>query len=107
MTVTITLMKMIILFLVRKKKEFDTLIVMGNASGLADKSGDFSSFLTVSRKFGYSCLYIFHILHPNKLNWQMIISQTKIFNIFPLGIQLGSTSKILSNNCSRESFNYI
>ena len=37
----------------------------------------------------------------------MIISQTKIFNIFSLGIQLGSISKFLRNNCNRETFNYI
>ena len=37
----------------------------------------------------------------------MIISQTKIVNIFPSAIQLGSILKILSNSCNRETFNYI
>ena len=34
----------------------DRLIVMDDVSGLANKSTEFSSFLTVSRKYGYSCI---------------------------------------------------
>ena len=74
---------------------------MDYVSGLADKSNDFSNFLTVSRKFGYICLYIFHIIYPTK------ISQTKIFDIFPLLIQLGNILEILTNNCDRDTINYI
>ena len=37
----------------------------------------------------------------------MILSQTKIFNIFPSAIQLGNMSKILTNNCDRETIKYI
>ena len=36
------------------------LVVMDNVSGLADKSEEFSNFLTVSRKYGFSCVYVFH-----------------------------------------------
>ena len=90
-----------------ENKKFDKLIVMDNVSGLADKSNDFSNFLTVSRKFGYICLYIFHIIYPAKSIWQMILSQTKIFNIFPSSIQLGNILKILTNNCDRDTINYI
>ena len=43
-------------FVFGQKKEFDKFIAMDDVSGLADKSGDFSRFLTVSRKFGYGCL---------------------------------------------------
>ena len=43
----------------------DKLIVMDNVCGLADKSGEFSSFLTVARKFGYSCFY-FSFYLPGK-----------------------------------------
>ena len=90
-----------------ENKTFDRLIVMDNVSGLADKSNDFSNFLTVSRKFGYICLYIFHIIYPTKSIWQMILSQTKIFNIFLLSIQLGNILKISTNKCSRDTTNYI
>ena len=90
-----------------EKSKFDKLIVMDDVSGLADKSNKFSSFLTVCRKFGYICLYIFHILFPNKTNWQMILSQTKIFNIFSLPIQLTQMLKVLTNNCDRGTINYI
>ena len=32
----------------------------------------------------------------------MILSQTKILNIFPSSIQLGNMLKILTNNCDKE-----
>ena len=34
-------------------------------------------------------------------------SQTKILNIFPSAIQLGNLSKLLTNNCDRETLKYI
>ena len=37
----------------------------------------------------------------------MILSQTKIFNIFPSTVQLGNISKLLTNNCDRETLKYI
>ena len=80
---------------------------MEDVLGLADKSNYFSNFLTVSQKFDYICLYIFHIIYPTKSIWQMILSQTKIFNIFPYSIQLGNMLKILINNCDRETIRYI
>ena len=40
-------------------------------------------------------------------NYQMILSQTKIFNIFPSAIQLGNILKILTNICDRETMKYI
>ena len=66
-----------------ENKKFDKLIVRDDVSGLADKSNNFANFLTISRKFGYICLYIFHIIYLTKSIWQMILSQTKTFNIFP------------------------
>ena len=90
-----------------EKNKFDRLIVMNDVSGLQDKSNEFSNFLTVPRKFGYTCLYIFHIIYLTKSIWQMILSQNKIFNIFPSAIQLSSMLKILTNNCDRETINYI
>ena len=90
-----------------EKDVFDRLIVMDDVSGLAEKSNEFCSFLTVSRKCRYSCIYIFHIVFSQLRNWQMILSQTKIFNIFPSAVQLGNISKLLTNNCDRETFKYI
>ena len=37
----------------------------------------------------------------------MVLYQTKNFNIFPSAIQLGNMSKILTNNCDRETLKYI
>ena len=67
---------------------FDRLIVMDDVSGLVDKSNNFASFLTVARKFNFTVVYVFHTMYPSKQNWQMIISQAKIFNIFPRSIQI-------------------
>ena len=90
-----------------EKDVFDRLIVMDDVSGLADKSNEFCSFLTVSRKYRYNCIYVFHIVFPQLTNWQMILSQTKILNIFPSAVQLGNIYKLLSNNCNRETLKYI
>ena len=82
---------------------------MDDVSGLADKLTEFSSFLTVSGKYGYSCVNIFHIVFSHLSNWiyRIYLSQTKIFNIFPSAVQLESMSKILTNNCDRETIKYI
>ena len=47
---------------------FDKLIVMDDISGLADKSDEFANFLTVSRKYGLTCVYIFHTIYPSRQN---------------------------------------
>ena len=72
----------------------DKIIVMNDVLGLAGKSENFANFLTVSRKFGFTCVYIFHTIYPTRNNWQMILSQTKTFNIFPGSIQASSVIKI-------------
>ena len=75
---------------------FTKLIVMEDVSRLANKSKDFANFLTVSRKFNFTCAYVFHTMYPTRSNWQMILSQTKIFNIFPGSLKT-SVIKILSH----------
>ena len=90
-----------------EKDVLDRLIVMDDVSSLGDKSTEFCSFLTVSRKYRYTYVYIFHIAFPQLSNWQTILSQTKIFNIFSSAVQLGNMSKIMTNNCDRETVKYI
>ena len=46
--------------LVGETTPINKLIVMDDVSGLADRCEDFSNFLTVSRKYGFSCVYVFH-----------------------------------------------
>ena len=72
------------------------LIIMDDVFGLADKSQDFSSFLTVSRKYGFSCVYVFHTIYPGRQNWEMIMSQTHIFNFFPGSIHNSRILKTLA-----------
>ena len=50
----------------------DKLIVIDNVSGLADKSDKFANFLTGSRKYGMTCVYIFHTIYPSRQNWEMM-----------------------------------
>ena len=86
---------------------FDKLIVMDDVLGLADKSDDFANFLTVSRIFNFTCVYVFHMMYPTRSNWQMILPQTKILNIFPGYLQTSSVIKILSSYCNRYTYEYI
>ena len=68
---------------------------------------ELSSFFAVSKKVGYICVHVFYIIFPNKWTWLkklfVIVSQTKIFNIFPSAIQLGTMLKFLTNNSDRET----
>ena len=48
--------------------KLDRLIAMDEVSGLADRSETFANFLTVSRKFGLTCVYIFHTIYPTGQN---------------------------------------
>ena len=73
------------------------LIVMDDVSGLAGKSTKFANFVTAWRIFKFTCVYVFHTIYPTSSNWQMILSQTKIFNIFPESLLTSSVIKILSS----------
>ena len=71
---------------------------MDDVLGLADRSKIFASFLMVTRKFGHHCVYIFHIVLPEKEIWKKIISEIKIFNIFLASVLFQSIMKILQAN---------
>ena len=80
-----------------EKNIFNKVIVMDDVSGLAGRSNGFANFSTVAQKFNFTCVFVF----------QMIISQTKIFNIFPGSLQTTSVAKILSSYCNRYTYKYI
>ena len=84
-----------------EKIEVDKLIVM-DVSGLANRCEDFSNFSTVSRKYGFSCVYVFHTIYPGWQSWEMIMSETHIFNIFPGSIHSGRILKTLSLFASKD-----
>ena len=85
----------------------DKVIVLDNVSGLSDRSNEFANFLTVSKKYGVTCVFIFHTIYPTRQNWQMIMSQIKIFKFFPGSVQASSIKRILSSFASGYSNNYI
>ena len=57
-----------------KNNIYNKSIVMDDVSGLAEKSNDFANFLTVSRKFNFTRVYVFPTIYPTRSNWQMILS---------------------------------
>ena len=90
-----------------KNKNLDRLIVMDDISGVADVSKKITNFLTVSRKFGYNCVYVFHVIVPASQIWQKIISQTNIFSIFPASVPHNTVTKIIQSNCILQSKKYV
>ena len=90
-----------------EKIAIDKLILMDDVSGLADRCEDFSNFLTVSRKYGFSCVYVFHTIYPGRQSWEMIMSQNHIFNFFPGSVHSGKILKTLSLFASRERNTYV
>ena len=81
----------------------DHLIVKDDVSGVADISKKLANFLTVSRKFRYHCIYVFHVIAPATQIWQKIISQPNIFNIFPSSVPQNTVAKIIQSNCITQS----
>ena len=80
---------------------------MDDVSGVVDISKKFANFLTVSRKFGYNCVYVFHVIVPACQICQKIISQTNIFNIFPASVPHNTVAKIIQSNCILQSKKYV
>ena len=83
------------------------LIVMDDVSGLVDQSNTFANFLTVTRKFGYHCVYIFHIVLPENRNWKKKISQTNVFSIFPSLVPYQTVARLLQPNVVRTTTKYL
>ena len=52
----------------------ERLIIMDDISGLADESKKFIAFLTVTRKYNYNCVYMFHTVFPEKSSWRLMLS---------------------------------
>ena len=50
----------------RENVKLDRLTIMDDVSGLGDRREAFANFLTVSRKLGLTCVYIFHTIYPTR-----------------------------------------
>ena len=90
-----------------EKKIMDCLILRDNVSVIAGSCKEFADFLTVSRKYRYHCVYVFHIIIDQREIWRKIISQTNIFNIFPCSVPYNTAAKILQNNCIQKTTKYV
>ena len=78
----------------------DRLIVIDDVSGIAD-------FLAIIQKYCYHCIYVFHIIVPDKDIWKKIISQTNLFSIFPASGLFHTVSKIFQSNCVPTATKYV
>ena len=85
----------------------DRVIVMDDVYGLADRLEELANFLNVSGKYRLTCVYVFHTIYPTRQHWQMVLSQTKIFNFFPGSVQATAIVRILFSFCNRYKHNYI
>ena len=90
-----------------ENKKLDGLIIMDHVSGVVDVSKKFANFSTVSRKYGYNCVYVFHVIVPTSQIWQKIISQTNTFDIFPVSVPHNTVAKIIQTNCILQSKKYV
>ena len=61
----------------------------------------------VARKFSYTCVYIFHIIYPEKSIWRTILSETSIFDIGPASVSLAHVRRMLESVCIRKTRTYI
>ena len=71
---------------------------MDDDSGVADVSKKIGNFLSVLRKFGYNCVYVFHVIVPASQIWQKTISQRNIFKIFPASVPHNTVAKFIQTN---------
>ena len=90
-----------------ENKKLPRLTIMDDVSGVADTSKKFANVLTVSRKFGHNCVYVFHVIVPASQIWKKNISQTNIFNIFPASVPHNTVAKIIESNCILQTKNYV
>ena len=59
----------------------DRRIIMEDVSGLANKSKKFAVFLTVTRKYNYNCVFIFHTVFPQKKNCRLIVYCLRLLSV--------------------------
>ena len=73
---------------------------MDDISGLTNQSNTFVNFLTVTRKFGYHYVYIFHIILPEKKDWekQYLKQKFSIFFSFSVPYQVTTIKSCKNDN---------
>ena len=85
----------------------DRLVVMDDVLGIAGNCKKFAEFLTVSRKYRYHCIYVFHTIAPESQIWKKILSPANIFNIFPSSVPHNTVAKILQSNCRQTATKFL
>ena len=85
----------------------DHLITMDDVLGIADNCKKFAEFLTVSRKYRYHCIYVFHIIAPETQIQKNFLSQTNIFNICPSSVPYNTVAKSLQSNSRQATKKYV
>ena len=68
--------------------ERDSLIVLDDVSGFANRSPSYFTFMKTCRKFSYNLLYVFCETAISSSRWKDILSQTQVFCVFPSTMDL-------------------
>ena len=90
-----------------EKNSVDCLIVMDDVLDIADNCKKIAEFLTVSRKYRYHCIYVFHIIMPENQTWKKILPQTNILNNFPSSVPYNAVAKVLQSNCRQTTKKHV
>ena len=98
-------MKVILFF--EKKFQWIVLLLVTTSRVLLAIVKNLQEFLTVYRKYRYHFIYVFHIIMPENQIWKKILSQTNIFNVFPLSVSYNTIAKILQSNCRQTTKKYV
>ena len=87
-----------------EKSNYRDLIVFDDMTSIADSNKDFVHFITVARKYKYSCVFVFHCCNTAKDNWQTILANTPVMVLFNTGyVQPGLTNVLAQNSTEGQS----
>ena len=90
-----------------KNKKMDRLIVMDNVSGVAYISKKIANFLTVSRKFGYHCIYVFHVIAPATQIYFLKQTFSTFFHLASLKLLLQKFYRVTALHNQKNMFQYV
>ena len=88
-------------------KKIQRLIVMGDLSSLAHQSNTFANFMTVTRKFDYHCVYIFHFILLGKEIWKKNNAANKRFQCFSIFVTYQSVARLPQSNVVKTTTKYL
>ena len=77
----------------------DHLIVMNNLSGIADSCKEFADFLTITQKYRCHCIYVFHIIIPDKDTCKIFFTSIQFLKYFKVIVYQQLQNMFLLERC--------